>query len=193
ETISSLRVGVVDAQGSETRWLSIPEPAEGFYLGQIGWAGNSDELLVEKFSRFRDKREFLIADVRTGAITRMYYESDPAWVIASIRKNVGLEWIRDGRAFIVISEKDGWRHAYVVSRDGKEQALLTPGASDIIERVKVRCPACNSTYHIQVDPNYHKELDNDMVRALEETGINLSFLYQQRRPQQTSEQAGPQS
>lgn len=137
ETISSLRVGVVDAQGSETRWLSIPEPAEGFYLGQIGWAGNSDELLVEKFSRFRDKREFLIADVRTGAITRMYYESDPAWVIASIRKNVGLEWIRDGRAFIVISEKDGWRHAYVVSRDGKEQALLTPGASDIIERVKV--------------------------------------------------------
>ncbi len=137
ETIPTLRVGVVDAQGSETRWLSIPEPAEGFYLGQIGWAGNSDELLVEKFSRFRDKREFLIADVRTGAITRMYYESDPAWVIASIRKNVGLEWIRDGRAFIVISEKDGWRHAYVVSRDGKEKALLTPGASDIIERVKV--------------------------------------------------------
>jgi len=134
ETIPTVRIGVVDTQGSETRWLSIPEPLEGFYIEQVSWAGNSDELLVEKLSRFRDSREFLIADVRTGAITRIYHESDPAWVIASYRKNAGLEWIRDGRAFVVLSEKDGWRHAYVYSRDGEEQALLTPGPSDIIER-----------------------------------------------------------
>ncbi len=137
ETIRTLRVGVVDAQGGETRWLSITAPAEGYYLGQISWAGNSHELLVEKWSRFRDKREFLIADVRTGAVTRFYHESDPAWVIRSGRANAGLEWIRGGREFLVISEKDGWRHAYIVSRKGKELALLTPGASDIIQRVKV--------------------------------------------------------
>jgi len=137
ETISKLRIGIVDAAGGETRWLPIPQPAEGFYLGQVSWAENSDELLVEKLSRFRDEREFLIADVRSGAITCIYHESDPAWVIASINKNAGLEWIRDGRAFLVLSEKDGWRHAYVYSRDGKEQALLTPGESDIIERVMV--------------------------------------------------------
>jgi dipeptidyl-peptidase-4 len=133
-TVPSLRVGVVDARGSETRWLSVPIPAEGFYLGQVSWAGNSHELLVEKLSRFRDEREFLIANVRTGAITRIYHESDPAWVIASYRKNAGLEWIRDGRAFIVLSEKDGWRHAYIYSRNGKKLSLLTPGESDIIER-----------------------------------------------------------
>jgi dipeptidyl-peptidase-4 len=133
-TISTLRVGVVDARGSETCWLSIPVPAEGFYLGQASWAGNSDELLVEKLSRFRDEREFLIANVRTGAITRIYHQSDPAWVIASYRKNAGLEWIRDGRAFVILSEKDGWRHAYIYSRNGKELSLLTPGESDIIER-----------------------------------------------------------
>ncbi len=132
--ISTLRVGVVDAGGTETRWLPIALPTEGFYLGQVSWAGNSHELLVEKLSRFRDEREFLIADVRTGAIKRIFHESDPAWVIASYRKNAGLEWIRDGRAFIVLSEKDGWRHAYIYSRDGKELSLLTPGVSEIIER-----------------------------------------------------------
>jgi len=136
-SISTLRVGVVDARGKETRWLSIAVPAEGFYLGQVGWAGNSDELLVEKLSRFRDEREFLLADVRTGAIRRIFHESDPAWVIASYRKNAGLTWIRDGQAFIVLSEKDGWRHAYVYSRDGKELDLLTPGQYDIIERAVV--------------------------------------------------------
>ena len=136
-TISTLRVGVVDARGKETRWLSIPVPAEGFYLGQVAWAGNSHEILVEKLSRFRDKREFLLADVRTGAIRRIFHESDPAWVIASYGKNAGLTWIRDGRAFIVLSEKDGWRHAYLYSRDGKELDLLTPGQYDIIERAVV--------------------------------------------------------
>ena len=136
-TIATLHVGVVDAQGSETRYLSIPVPKEGFYLGQVSWAGNSDELLVEKLSRFRDEREFLIANVRTGAIRCIYHESDPAWVVASYRKNAGLEWTRDGRAFIVLSEKDGWRHAYLYSRDGEEKALLTPGESDIIERAIV--------------------------------------------------------
>ena len=92
-TIATLRVGVVDAGGGTTRWLSIQAPAEGYYLGQLSWVGNSDELMVEKLSRFRDKREFLIANVRTGGITTMFQESDPAWVISSLRRNSGLEWI----------------------------------------------------------------------------------------------------
>jgi len=135
--ISALRVGVVDSGATETRWLSVPVPKDGFYLGQVDWAGNSNELLVEKLSRFRNEREFLIADIRNGAIRRIYHEADPAWVVASYRKNAGLEWIRDGQAFIVLSEKDGWRHAYVYSRDGKELDLLTPGQYDIIERAAV--------------------------------------------------------
>ena len=135
--IASLCVGVVDSEGSETRWLSIAVPTEGFYLGQLSWAGYSSELLVEKLSRFRNNREFLIADIRTGAIRRIYKEYDPAWVIASYRKNAGLEWIRDGQAFIVLSEKDGWRRAYVYSRDGEELAVLTPREVDIIERAVV--------------------------------------------------------
>ncbi len=134
ETISSLRVGVVDVRGNEIRWLSIPEPAEGLYIEEVSWAGNSHEILVEKLSRFRDEREFLIADVRSGEVTCIYHESDPAWVLASYRTNAGLEWIHDGRAFVLLSEKDGWRHAFVFSRDGEEQALLTPGDFDIIGR-----------------------------------------------------------
>jgi len=134
ETIATLRVGVVDAEGGEPQWLSIPDPAEGFYLGQVDWAADSNEVLVEWLSRGRDERQFLIADVRAGAVTRIYDESDPAWVVASYAVNSGVEWIRGGDAFVLISEKDGWRHAYVVSREGEEQALLTPGESDIIER-----------------------------------------------------------
>ena len=31
-----------------------------------------------------------------------------------------------------MSERDGWRHAYLVSRDGKRVKLITPGAYDVI-------------------------------------------------------------
>ncbi len=133
EAITALRVGVVEVSGGETQWL-IPTSSEGYYLGQVHWAGNSNELLVEKLSRFRNEREFLLADVRTGKLKRIFHESDPAWVVASYGKNSGLEWIRDGKAFVVLSEKDGWRRAYVYSRSGEQQTALTPSGIDIIER-----------------------------------------------------------
>jgi dipeptidyl-peptidase-4 len=136
-TIPTLRVGVVGAEGGETRWLPIAAAPAGFYLGGVSWAGSSDEVLVEKLSRGRDAREFLLVNVRAGSVAQMYQETDPAWVDASYNANAGLEWIRDGRAFVLLSEKDGWRHAYVVSRDGTQQTLLTPGPSDIIARGRV--------------------------------------------------------
>lgn len=136
-TIPTLRVGVVDAAGKETRWVPLPMPAEGFYLGDIGWAGNSHELLIERLSRFRNEREFLLADIRTGALRRIFHETDRAWVDGSYLSNAGWTWIRGGEAFVVLSEKDGWRHAYLDSRDGKRLALLTPGPFDIIERAGV--------------------------------------------------------
>ena len=137
--IPSLRVGVIDVRGSGTRggeptWLDVDAPPEGFYLGMVEWAGNSDEVLIEWMSRFRDVREFLLANVRTGTVTRIWRDADPAWVVASYAKNAGLEWIRDGRAFVVLSERDGWRHAYVHARDGTLLHELTSGDFDIIER-----------------------------------------------------------
>ncbi len=137
ETITALRVGVVAAEGGEVRWLDVPRPERGCYLGQVEWAGHSGEVLVEWLSRFRDERRFLLCDVETGAAKTIFQESDPAWVVASYGVNNGLEWLRGGEAFLVIHERDGWRHAWLHARDGAQLALLTPGDFDIIERVAV--------------------------------------------------------
>ena len=134
--IEKLRVGVVNKDGQQLTWLPVDCPEEGMYLGQIQWAGNSQEVLVERFSRFRDRRDFLLINV-DGEAKTIFSESDTAWVEASQGWNSGLVWIADGKEFIFISEKDGWRHAYRYSRDGEELALLTPGDYDIIERAVV--------------------------------------------------------
>jgi dipeptidyl-peptidase-4 len=134
--IEKLRVGVVNADGTNLRWLSIECPKEGIYLGQVEWAGNSDEVLVERFSRFRDRRDFLLIN-SSDQVQTIYSETNEAWVESSQGKNSGLVWIRDGKEFVVITEKDGWRHAYRCSRDGQESVLLTPGDYDLIDRAVI--------------------------------------------------------
>lgn len=132
--IPTLRVGVVAADGGETSWVNLPAEPGTFYLNDVSWAGNSEELLIEMLSRSRDARRFLLLNTQTGAINTAYEETDPAWVDASYATNAGLQWIQDGKAFVLISERDGWRHAYVITRDGQQQRLITKHASDIIAR-----------------------------------------------------------
>jgi dipeptidyl-peptidase-4 len=136
EKLERQRVGVVNHDGDGLTWLPIECPEEGIYLGQVEWAGNSTEVLVERFSRFRDQRDFLLINVR-GEVKTIFSESDEAWVEASQGWNSGLVWIKDGQEFVVISEKDGWRHAYRYSREGQELSLLTPGEYDLIERAVI--------------------------------------------------------
>ncbi len=131
--IAKLRVGVVDSGGKSLSWLPIESPQEGMYLGQVDWAGNSDEVLVEKFSRFRNEREFLLVQPK-GEVKRIYREVNDGWVESSEGKNSGLVWVRGGKAFVVVSEKDGWRHAFLRSREGKELFALTLGEYDMIDR-----------------------------------------------------------
>ncbi|MBA4066781.1 MAG: peptidase S9 [Isosphaera sp.] len=132
--IPTLRVGVVDREGGATRWVKLPAEPGTCYINDVGWAGNSKELLIELLSRSRDNRKFLLADVGTGEVATAYEETDPAWVDASYSANAGLEWVRGSKEFVLLSERDGWRQAYVISRDGKQRTPLTKDKSDVIAR-----------------------------------------------------------
>jgi dipeptidyl-peptidase 4 len=132
--IPTLRVGVVDRDGGATRWVKLPAEPGTFYIQDISWAGNSKELLIEMQSRSRDHRKFLLANIDNGVLSTAYEETDPAWVDASYAANAGLAWIRNGKEFLLLSERYGWRQAYLISRDGNERTLLTKDKSDIIAR-----------------------------------------------------------
>ena len=148
--IERLRIGVVNNADAQLNWLAVECPEEGMYLGQVQWAGNSDQVMVERFSRFRDRRDFLLVDV-SGEVKTICSETNEAWVESSQGKNSGLVWIQDGQQFVVISEKDGWRHAYRYSRDGEELALLTPGDYDLIDRAVI--DEQNGWYYFYASPD----------------------------------------
>lgn len=127
QTNSAVRVGFVSASGGKTTWAKLAGDARQMYVPNIDWAGTTD-LMIQHMNRLQNRDEVLLADRNTGATRSILVETDSAWV----NVNGNVRWIDDGKHFLWESERDGWRHLYSVSRDGKDVKLLTPGAYDVV-------------------------------------------------------------
>ncbi len=127
-TNSSCRIGVVNAGGGETRWLRDHDDPRDHYLARMEWAGSSREIAVQHLNRPQNALSVLLGDPSAGRYRTLLVDRDDAWTDAVD------EWSRlgDGDRFVWISERDGWRHAYLVARDGRETKLLTPGDFDVV-------------------------------------------------------------
>jgi dipeptidyl-peptidase-4 len=126
-TNSAARVGVVSAAGGPTVWLDVPGDPRNNYLAQLEWAASSQEVVLEHLNRLQNTLEVMLGDARSGQVRTVLTERDSAWVDVVD----DLRWIDGGKRFTWISERDGWRHLYVVSRDGAKVRLVTPGAFDL--------------------------------------------------------------
>jgi dipeptidyl-peptidase-4 len=133
ESNSAARVGVVSATGGPTRWLKIEGDPRNHYIARMDWAASSDELLLQRLNRRQDSDQVLLANAGTGAVRTLLTEHDTTWV-------EGVDstaWLDGGKSFLWQSERDGWKHVYLVSRDGKSTTRVTRGAFDVLDIVGV--------------------------------------------------------
>ncbi len=134
EPPSMVRIGVVSAEGGSTRWLDIPGDARQNYLPRMEWHTNTT-VVVQQLNRKQNETRLYNGNVLTGSVLEIYREADKAWIDIKSRWNDddprGWDWIENGKAFLWVSEKDGWRHIYKISADGKSETLLTKGNYDI--------------------------------------------------------------
>jgi len=93
----------------------------------MGWAG-AGHVLIQHMNRLQNRNEFLLADAATGASRTVFVDEDKAWV----EVNRDVVWINQGREFLVVSERDGWRHLYRVARDTGKTQLVTRGDFDVV-------------------------------------------------------------
>jgi dipeptidyl-peptidase-4 len=126
-TNAAVRIGVVSAAGGATRWIATPGDPRNNYIARMEWAASSDEIVLQHLNRLQNTLTLMLGDARTGATHTVLVEHDSAWVDVVN----DLQWLDGGKSFTWVSERDGWRHLYVVSRDGKTTRLVTPGAFDI--------------------------------------------------------------
>lgn len=145
---SAVRVGVVPATGGETRWMQVPGDPTDNYIARMDWAGDSDSLVIQHLNRLQNRNDVLLAAAKTGTISTISSDHDSAWVDVVNR----LEWLHSGKDFLWVSERDGWRHVYTISRDGKAVRLVTPGSFDVIEVLGVT-PDQNWLYYMASPEN----------------------------------------
>jgi dipeptidyl-peptidase-4 len=143
EPPSPFKIGVVNISSDNTIWMDIPtDPVLQSYVPRMEWAANSKELIIQHLNRKQNESWILLCDAGSGKSTSIYSEKDSAWI-----DFIGLwdfdywyggwDWLNNGKEFLWASEKDGWRHLYRVSRDGKKEILLTPGHYDVMNICRI--------------------------------------------------------
>ncbi len=106
------------------------------------------------------KANFSIAMSPRVPPLNFYTENDTAWIDIKSRWNdgdpTGWEWINNGKNFLWVCEKDGWRHIYLISRDGKKETLVTKGNYDI---ANIKCIDEKNNYvYFMASPNNATQL-----------------------------------
>ena len=143
EKPSSFKIGVIDLAPVATRWMAIPYNNElGNYAPRMEWAANNDELIVQYLDRKQQDSKLLLCKVATGDVQTIYQEHDNAWIDITPSwdqdyTDGGWDWLSAGKEFLWVSEKGGWRQIYRISRDGRKETLVTKGAIDVLDIVRV--------------------------------------------------------
>ncbi|MEO7046028.1 MAG: DPP IV N-terminal domain-containing protein, partial [Ferruginibacter sp.] len=134
ESPSPAKIGVINLNSGFIRWMDIEGDPQQHYLTRMEWTGNN-ELIVQQLDRKQQESRLIYCNATNGSSATFWADNDEAWVDLNsadiFGEPGGWDWINKGKEFLWISEKDGWRHIYKVSRDGKTTSLITKGNYDI--------------------------------------------------------------
>lgn len=141
--LSAVKIGVIPATGGKTKWFDMPGDPTNNYIARMDFIPNSNELMIQQLNRLQNANKVWIGDAAKVTLNNILTETDSAFL--DIHDNI--RWLDGEKYFTWTSERDGWRHLYRVSRDGKEIRAVTKGDFDV---VNINCidPAGGYVYYI---------------------------------------------
>jgi dipeptidyl-peptidase-4 len=92
------------------------------YLARVDWSKDGKTLYVQRLTRDQKRLDLMAVDPATGASKTILTESSPHWVALS----KDLKPLKDG-GFLWSSERDGNKHLYLYTGDGKLVRRVTKG------------------------------------------------------------------
>jgi len=111
------------------------------YIFIIGWRADNSEALFMRMSRDAKRLDLMAADPSTGVARVVLSEKSDTFVGGT--DFIGNKWTRqftplaDGKRFIWLSERDGWRHLYLHNIDGTLVHRLTEGKFPVLQVMAV--------------------------------------------------------
>ena len=129
EKLSACKVGVIGADGGETVWMKMEGDPRNNYIPRMDWAASSEEVIIQYINRIQNTNQVFYGNATTGNLTSILTETDAAW----LEPIDDLKWLDKGKSFTWLSERNGWKQMYNISRDGKVVKPITSGNFEIIE------------------------------------------------------------
>ncbi|MEH6706282.1 MAG: S9 family peptidase [Galbibacter orientalis] len=140
ETPSACKVGVVTISDAKTIWMDVPGDVSQNYLVRMEFIPSTNNLLIQQLNRKQNQSKLYIAEALKGTTNSIYEESDEAWVdLFQLGNSYAIDYtnnfnfLNENKSILWASEKDGWRHLYQVSLEGKPEVLITKGEYDVID------------------------------------------------------------
>lgn len=187
ERPSSARIGIVEIESGSTRWLPIPGDPYQHYIPRMQWMYPANKLLITQLSRKQNHLILWIYDHSSQDLQTIYEEKSDTW-IDIVNIDVSAAWkmedqiiLKNGKSFLWLSEKGGWRQLYEVSIEKKSQERLTPDLVDVAS-IKGYDETTGQVYFIASPDDatqrflYALDLSSKKVRRItpaDETGLNF--------------------
>ncbi|MGX5684313.1 DPP IV N-terminal domain-containing protein [Chryseobacterium cucumeris] len=136
ENPSGCSIWFYDLVSQSTKKADIAGDEVQNYIPRMEWVLDSRSVILQQLNRKQNQSKIIVADADSGSSKTIHTETDAAWIDIKSRWNdndpSGWDWIENGKEFLWLSEKDGWRHIYKIDMSGKE-TLITKDAFDVIK------------------------------------------------------------
>ena len=105
--------------------LDIGKVAD-IYIPRIHWTKDASLLCIQRMNRLQNKLELLLANTTNGLTQTIYTEENKSYIDVP-----EINFLADGKSFIMNSEKSGWNHLYHYNLSGKLIKQITQGNWDV--------------------------------------------------------------
>jgi len=118
-------------------WINVPGDARNQYIASLDWIPGTNELVLQRLNRLQNTVNVIIAEPTSGAIRSAFCDRDDAWLDLQSaawygEESSGIRFIQEGKKFLWLSERNGWRQLFLVDTSGS-CAALTPPTYDVTE------------------------------------------------------------
>jgi dipeptidyl-peptidase-4 len=124
---STVKIGVTEIATGRTSWVDLGVEQD-IYIAAMDFADSPNELWLTRLNRHQNRLDVLLADATSGASRVITTDRDSAWVDAHEPL-----WIGNGKQFLLLSDRDGYRQLYLFNRDGSLVRRVTPAGWDVLD------------------------------------------------------------
>ena len=93
------------------------------YIPRINWTHSANQLSVQRLNRLQNKLELMLVDATDGKSKTILTEECTTYIDV----NDDIHFLQNNKEFLWTSERDGFKHLYLIDLNGKVVKQLTKG------------------------------------------------------------------